>query len=363
MDDGYAVAFRTGKAYVRQVHGIEYVAVLYVVDGLAGRHYGAVDLGLRSAAGKMRCAEHLVHLLHARSGEVCCVSGYLAAFESVADNVAVDYAASREVSKINTVLHKGDGLSVYHALGLVVERGMHGNHVRVLYRFLEAGGEVQICAELQISAVRKVGIVAYDLHSQVVAGLGHARAYVAHAYYSYLLAHYLRAAEPFLAGFHYVLAIGGVLVGEAADPGHGLVSVAHAHDYGRDGHFLYGVGVAAGAVDHADPLLGAAIDGDVVDSRAAARDYLQIRAEFPVVDGHGADQYGVRVFNVPAQCVFGRVECVCTFLGDVVKNQNVVHRILLDGLRRVSACIPGVSPVVLPICLPVRTLSLLLSAF
>ena len=221
---------------------------------------------------------------------------------------------------------------------------MHGNYVRVLYRFLEAGGEVQICAKLQISAVRQVGIVAYDLHSKVVAGLGHARTYVAHADHRYLLAHYLRAAELFLAGLHNVLAVGGVFVGEIADPGHGLVAVAHAHDYRRDGHFLYRVGVASGAVDHAYALLSAALDWDVVYACAAARDYLQLRAEFHVVDGHGAYQYGVRFFNVLAQRVFVRVERVYAFLGDVVKNQNVVHHILLDGLRRVSAFFPGRQP-------------------
>ena len=96
-----------------------------------------------------------------------------------------------------------------------------------------------------------------------------------------------------------------------------------AHD--QLGH---GVGVRAGGVEHADALLGALVDRDVVHACARAGDAQQIVAEGHVMHRSGADKHAIRHRLFVGDGVLLGGQLGVDDIGNLVQRLNLEHGFL-----------------------------------
>ena len=78
------------------------------------------------------------------------------------------------------------------------------------------------------------------------------------------------------------------------NPVHSRNYVSRGKQHLADHKFLHAVCVCAGRIKDHHALLGKALQGDVVDTRARPRHGQSRRAEFLLVHVRGANQYAVR---------------------------------------------------------------------
>ena len=87
---------------------------------------------------------------------------------------------------------------------------------------------------------------------------------------------------------------------------------------------LDAVRVGAGRVEHDDPLLSAALKGNVVDAGTCAGDSQQVVGELHIVHGCAAHQDAVGILDVAHLLIFGG-EVLETDGGNVVEAVKFIH--------------------------------------
>ena len=109
------------------------------------------------------------------------------------------------------------------------------------------------------------------------------------------------------------------------DPLHAPDDVAARKEHSADDELLHGVGVRAGRVEDDDAPLRAALDRDVVDSGAGARDGEQPLRGLNLVEVRAPHEPRRRVRGVVDKGVSGARKRVGANGGDVVHAVNGVH--------------------------------------
>ena len=292
MDSQDAGAFGNAQGDFGQVHAVADDALFQVILDFIGSHFSAALFALRGGRAQVGQAHHMGGIRQRVAGKVGHVSGQLPFGDGFLHIFRNRQFAAGEVHDAHALFQAADERLVDGAAGGIHERDMEGDVIRVLHRRFHAVGVMDGGGQGPGVLHGDVGVIAHHVHAHAPgSGVGHQRADGSQADDRQLFAAKLRAHELALFLLHQLFQAFRVLV--FLYPGDAARDVAGGQQQARDDQFRHGVGVRAGGIEHHDALLGAFLDGDVVDARARPRNRQQGIREYHVVHGGAAHQDGV----------------------------------------------------------------------
>ena len=202
---------------------------------------------------------------------------------------------------------------------------MDGDIVALLVNFVHAGDVLHIPVQHPGGVHRYVGVVAVDFHTQGSGRVGHLGSDGAQADNAQLLTLDLTAREGFLA---LLSGLGNVLVVRVAPaPLDAPDQIPGGDQHAGQHHFLHAVGICPGGVEHHDALLGAGVQGNVVDSGSGSGHGQQTLRQLHLMHVGAAHQNALRLPNaVGHHVVLG--QAVCAALGNIVQAMDLFHNLL-----------------------------------
>ena len=214
------------------------------------------------------------------------------------------------------------GVEIMAGLGGVVD--VHGDVVAGAQHHVQIGDALDLAGQVPGAGHGQIGVIAIDLHVQLLGDVGHLGTDGAKADDAQLLPGDLRADEGLFALFHQG-GDGVPLTGQGSNPVNGSDHIPGGHHQRADQQFLHALGVGAGGVEHGNARLGAAVDGDIVHADARPADAQQLLVELHVVERGGTDQHSLRSGNLRADLQPRLGEYIQTLLGNGVHGFDFIH--------------------------------------
>ena len=226
---------------------------------------------------------------------------------------------------MHAVFHLGDGAFAEHAAGNVGEGYVHGDVIRGAVDLIHGGGTLDGAAERPGAFHADEGVVTDDVHAQALrGGVGHDGADGAQTDHAQRLSADFGTGELGLALFDQLGNLRALSV-QSARPVDAAGHVTAAQHQAADDQLGHGVGVGAGGVENHDAAPGALVDGDVVGTRARARDGQQAVGQVHVMHGGRANQNAVRHGLLLGNEIALGGQALMDDVGNIVERLNLIH--------------------------------------
>ena len=321
MQDGHAAGCLTDACgQVGIIDRVSDVAVVQIVLELIHCHNGTVLFRFLRGGPQVGQDHGVFHSDGNGVGKIGDVGSDLAGLQSLGHGLFVHKSVSGKIEEMNAVLHLCDAFPVNHLFRGFHVGHMNGDKVAVLIDLVDGLGVADAPDQLPGSVDGQIGIVAVDIHAQLLGGVGHVDADGAKADDAQSLALDLVARESLLGLFRSLAYVGIGDIGP--DPFCAAHDVTGRQDQTGDDQLLDGVGVGAGCIEYDNAFLSAALQGDIVDAGAGTGDGSEAGGEGHFLHIGGTDQYACRVVHGIHQAV-ALAETGGPHCADVVKAVNL----------------------------------------
>ena len=325
MQNQYAHGFRLTQLHFGIVHAVVNAAEFQIVPDLCRCHPSAVLFAFRCAGAQVRNTYHLIHADHGVAREIRHIAAQFAAGQRFLHSVGVRQFAAAEIQDVRPVLHLRDHLRVNGAAGLVVQRNMEGNEIRLCDHVVRTGRTVNRRAQAPGAFNGNEGIVADDIHAQAAArGVRHNRADGAQADHAQRLAPQFGPHKLALAFLHQLADLVSLAL-QGLGPFNAAGDIPPAQHQAADHQLRHGIRVGAGSVENNDAFLRAFVQRDVVHAGARPADGQQFLVELHVVHRRAAHQNGIRHRFILVHRIFIRAQLRMNNIRNSVQGLNLVH--------------------------------------
>ena len=131
--------------------------------------------------------------------EVADIGAELTGFQGLNHRLLVHDLVAREVQQHGALLHEVQARRIDDATGVIIQRHMERDHIRLGDQIVDADGALGHRRELPGAFHGQFRIVAYDLHAQIHGGIGHLDADRPQAQHRQFLAGQFEAGKLLLA--------------------------------------------------------------------------------------------------------------------------------------------------------------------
>ena len=254
--------------------------------------------------------------------EVAHIAGDEAVIERLGHGLLVHEHVTSQVEHHDATPHLPDGVSAYHPPRLIGGRHVDRDVVTLPKDLIDVGDMANAAIEPPCGVDGEVRVIAQGLHAKARGRVGDDGADGAQADDAEPLARQLDTREPFLdlLGPPHQVRVVTVLAHPLVSPN----DVATCKQHAAKDQLLDSVCIGTRGVEDDDALLGAALEGDVVDSRAGTGDGKQPRWKRELEEVGAPHHDGVGLVKVVYEAV-ALSEAIGADLGDVVHAVDVIH--------------------------------------
>ncbi len=199
---------------------------------------------------------------------------------------------------------------------------MHGDIIRVRENLLQRDNR-NLGVKRRLGGVGQIRVIADNVHTQRNSRVCNFPANRAQADNAKLFAHDFRACIGRLALFGCGADIGRTRQG--LYPVCALHHLTGSQQQAADHQFLDRVGVCARGVEYNNPLVSTAVERNIVDARARARNAFAVFGENGIVQLRRADKDCVIAVRLLGAMVFCGVKTAGANRGNFIKQLNLIH--------------------------------------
>ena len=314
-------------AACRIVDAVADVAVLQVIHEFLGCHHRAIVLGLRRGSSKVRRRDTSSHSGYSRIGEVGNIPADPAGSDLLNDGFLVNQDIPRHIDEDHAFLHLLNSFSADHTLCGRKCGHVDRDEVASVVNLIKVKNVCDLPVQMPRRVYRHIRIIAIYFHTEFYRHIGHAHADRAESDDAESLSGELGSGEFLL------FLLGGLrdirIIPVGADPVDAFNDITGCQQHSCQNHLLYAVGICAGSVEDHNSFSGAALQRNIIDSRACSCDRQKLRRKLHIMHSRASNQYSLGLGNL-FRFLEIRREHLQSFVRNVVETCVFEHRFVLS---------------------------------